>query len=105
MCLNDIKLDTGSSVATFWVRDTHLVNRMFSFYMYHVFLVVSHFRFAGGIVALIAPFPGHCKHFTLSKIEYFVGASKMIYSILLVTIVGCVHNPHLPSALKRWGGG
>ena len=38
------------------------------FYIFTVFLVISHFGFEGGTLVLIASVPGHCLSFTLKYI-------------------------------------
>ena len=51
-------------MATFWERAAHSVNHMLSLLFQIVALNVSHLGFPGGILALIAPVPGHCFPFT-----------------------------------------
>ena len=47
VCLDDIYLCLCSSVAAFWERAAHSVNRIFSLVCLFVALVVSHFCFRG----------------------------------------------------------
>ena len=60
ICL-DVKFSLDSCVASFW--DRAALNHMFSLFCLIVILVVSHFGFEGGTLALIASV--HCLPFTL----------------------------------------
>ena len=51
-------------MAIYWGRAAHSINRMFSLLCLFVALVVSHFGFEGGTLALIVTVPGHCLPFT-----------------------------------------
>ena len=54
---------------TFWERATHSVDRKFSIYYVHVYLLCAFFNFyfEGRIVVLIAPVTGNCSTFTFEK--------------------------------------
>ena len=59
VCLDDISLDLGSLLASFWERAANSVNHMFSLLCPFVVLDVPHLGFEGGNLVLITPVPGH----------------------------------------------
>ena len=55
-------------MATFWMRATQSVYRMFSFVFWLiVILIISHIGFEGGTLVLIASVPVHCLSFTFCR--------------------------------------
>ena len=61
-------------MATFWEIAARSVSNLFSLYfVYFIYLFISHFGFKSGICLLIAPVPAHCFSITFLDIANLFG--------------------------------